>query len=109
MRSIPDPTMFLCCDHIVNSYVFQLGLCDMGLTDKELKAFTYKRVYSVVLLENVPQLVLQIWFLSSLNTLDDAITITSIILSVVSILISVLSMLTERNLAQTQGYAAISM
>eukprot|EP01083_Nonionella_stella_P014660 41166_1 len=94
---------------LVNSYVFQLGLFDMGLTSKELKAFMYKRVYSVVLLENIPQLVLQIWFLSSLNTLDDAITITSIVLSVISILISVLSMLTERNIAQTQGYVSISM
>eukprot|EP01083_Nonionella_stella_P130747 396897_1 len=93
----------------VNSYVFQLEVCDMGLTDKELKEFSYKRVYSVVLFENIPQLVLQIWYLWSISTLDDAITITSIVLSVISILISVLSMLTERNIAQSQGYAAISI
>eukprot|EP01083_Nonionella_stella_P263819 895727_1 len=54
------------------------------------------------------------WFLSSfihlsLGTLNDAITITSIVLSVLSVLIAVLSMLTERNIAQTQGYATIAM
>eukprot|EP01083_Nonionella_stella_P080728 221944_1 len=51
------------------------------------------------------------WFLSSLGTLNDidAITITSIVLYVLSVLIAVLSMLTERNIAQTQGYATIAM
>eukprot|EP01083_Nonionella_stella_P170884 582565_1 len=95
---------------LVNSYLFQLGICDMGLTDKEVSAFMYKRVYSVVLVENVPQLALQIWFIGSLTTLDDpSITITSMVFSLISILISVLSMLTERKISQTQGHVAISM
>eukprot|EP01083_Nonionella_stella_P004128 11891_1 len=36
---------------LCNSYFFQLDAFDMGLTKKEIQAFMYKRVYSVVLLE----------------------------------------------------------
>eukprot|EP01083_Nonionella_stella_P152421 488508_1 len=94
---------------LLNSYVFQLGICDMGLTEKQLMAFMCKRVRTVVLLENVPQLALQIWFLVYSDGLGDPITITSIVLSVVSILISGLSMFTQQKLSETVGYVAISM
>lgn len=94
---------------LVNSFTFRLQLFDMGLTDSELLAFTYKRVYSVVLLENIPQLCLQIWYLSSLETLNDPITISSMIFSFISILVSVLSMVMEKQISQSQGYVAVTM
>ena len=36
---------------LLNSYLFQLDLLDMGLTQKQLKGFNTKRVYSIVILE----------------------------------------------------------
>eukprot|EP01084_Bolivina_argentea_P062224 113762_1 len=94
---------------LVNSYIFKLNFFDMGLTDKELSAFGYKRVYSVVLLENVPQVLLQCWFLYSLKEFDDPITISSIVFSLISIIVSVLSMLMQKSLTNSQGYVEITM
>eukprot|EP01083_Nonionella_stella_P175678 612539_1 len=93
---------------LVNSYIFQLDICDMGLTAKQLDAFVHKRVWSVVLLENVPQFLLQIWFIV-LSKSGDPITITSMMLSLLSIVVSVFSWRTQKKISLTDRYVAISM
>eukprot|EP01083_Nonionella_stella_P114118 337062_1 len=94
---------------LCNSYLFQLGVFDMGLTRNEIHAFMYKRVYSVVLLENIPQLCLQCFFVYSSGALDDLITISSIIFSILSIIVSILSMATQRSISRGQGTVSIFM
>eukprot|EP01083_Nonionella_stella_P307041 1077641_1 len=94
---------------LCNSYFFQLDAFDMGLTKKQIQAFAYKRVYSVVLLENIPQLVLQSYFVYSLGSLDDLVTLTSILFSLLSIIVSVLSMFTQRSISRGQGTVSISV
>ena len=37
--------------NLLNSYLFQLEIFDMGLTQRQLKGFNTKRVYSIVILE----------------------------------------------------------
>eukprot|EP01084_Bolivina_argentea_P129617 228907_1 len=94
---------------LVNSYMFGMDFFDMGLTDKELIAFTYKRVYSVILLENIPQLCIQIWFLISLGAFAEPITISSIIFSLISIIVSILSMSMQKGLSQSEGHVGITI
>ena len=36
---------------VLNSYIFQLDIFDMGLTQKQPKGFTTKRVYTILILE----------------------------------------------------------
>eukprot|EP01083_Nonionella_stella_P261123 889472_1 len=94
---------------LCNSYMFQLDVFDMGLTRNDILAFMYKRVYSVVLLENLPQLFLQSLFLASLGRLDDWITLSSITFSLLSIIVSMLSMITQRSISRGQSTVSISM
>eukprot|EP01083_Nonionella_stella_P084250 233167_1 len=93
---------------LVNSYIFQLELFDMGLTDKQILAFAYKRVYSVVLFENVPQICLQIWYLVAAES-NNPITISSIVFSLISIIASVMSMVIQKRISVSQGYVSVSM
>ena len=73
------------------SNLFGHDLFCMGLNPRHLKEFQSKRVYSSVVLENVPQLILQITFLLRLGAFDEATFVallsstTSVILSVVDI------------------------
>merc|ERR1712154_62495 len=76
---------------LLNSYLFQLNVFDMGLTDRELKKFGTKRVYSIVLMENLPQIVLQTWFLLlSSDNGSNLIAISSMVLSLISIIVSIM-------------------
>merc|ERR1719361_2226792 len=47
---------------LVNSNALQLNVFSMGLSKHELSMFNVQRVWSIVMLENLPQLGLQIWF-----------------------------------------------
>eukprot|EP01083_Nonionella_stella_P077276 210929_1 len=94
---------------LCNSYFFQLEAFDMGLTKKEIQAFMYKRVYSVVVFENIPQLAMQSFFVYMSGGLDDSVTLSSMIFSSLSIIVSVLSMFTQRSISRGQGTVSISM
>eukprot|EP01083_Nonionella_stella_P282047 959928_1 len=96
---------------LLNSYLFQMELFDMGLTDKELKRFNTRRIWSVVVLENMPQLILQtVYFIVQGGSLFDyPITLSSMVFSVVSIIISLMSLTMERTINKTQRTVTVSM
>eukprot|EP01083_Nonionella_stella_P005044 14694_1 len=94
---------------LLNSYLFQLNIFDMGLTDRELRQFATQRVYSIVLLENVPQLVLQCYYLSTSTAEDDSIAVASIVFSALSVCIAVLSMLLAQKIMSSEGYSIVRM
>merc|ERR1719361_506034 len=50
---------------IVNSNAFQLDVFSMGLSKREMHKFRLQRIWSVVLLENLPQIALQISFMAT--------------------------------------------
>ena len=59
---------FGCCVNCVLFCVFVFVNCfegleffNMGLTERHLKAFNSKRLYSTILYENLPQLCIQLW------------------------------------------------
>ena len=60
----------------------------MGLNPRHLKEFQAKRFYSSLILENIPQLVIQIYFLTLLGAFDEA-TFVALLSSSISVILSV--------------------
>eukprot|EP01083_Nonionella_stella_P095751 268915_1 len=82
---------------LVNSNLFGWRLFSMGLSQKELKEINQKRVINVVLMENAPQLVIQVIFLGSIRGLS-GISLLAIISSSVSICVAILSSMQQRKM-----------
>ena len=77
---------------ICNSNIFHLPMFNMGLNKRQLAIFKNQRILSTVLLENIPQLALQIIYLvltAELETNVSPITIIAMIFSSISIISSV--------------------
>eukprot|EP01084_Bolivina_argentea_P189814 326343_1 len=87
---------------LFNSNLFSLDAFDMGLSREEYISFRYKRVYSLVLLENFPQLILQIWYIAATNGYYNIITITSLTFTVISIIVSIISMCVTKQILYDQ-------
>eukprot|EP01083_Nonionella_stella_P306520 1073833_1 len=96
---------------VLNSFIFQIEVFDMGLTNKELKQFKTQRVYSIVLMENVPQLFIQSYYIYLIRgTLgDNLIAVSSIMFSLLSIIVSVMSLTLIQTINKTQRYVVLSM
>jgi len=93
---------------LFNSNLFGFSQFDMGLTRTELMSYQYKRVYSVVLLENFPQLVLQIsYILVTTGTRIEAITVTSLTFTVISIIVAVISLFVQKQILFDQDLVMI--
>ena len=56
---------------LANSNLFAIDLFSMGLNPRNLKEFQAQRLFSSVLLENLPQLAIQIVFLSIIGKFDE--------------------------------------
>merc|ERR1712154_153868 len=69
------------------------------------------RVYSVVILENIPQLILQTLYIVLYSPPDTLplIAICSAVFSLISIIVTVLSMIMEKSLIKTQQYSLIEI
>jgi len=95
---------------LMNSDIFQLEIFHMGLSERELKRFNTKRLWSVVLLENMPQLLLQSYFLGAfmINGVS-AIGISSIIFSCISMVVSVFGLATDRKIFSNEKVTMITV
>eukprot|EP00483_Globobulimina_turgida_P005990 UN06000 len=84
--------------------MFNLSFFDMPLTKNQLLSFRYKRVYSSVVLENIPQLFIQVWYIfhSSSSITFSGIVAVSMLFSVISIVIAVISMATQKKISYSQ-------
>ena len=69
----------------------------MGLNPRHLKEFQGQRIYSSVILENIPQLAIQIIFLLRLGAFDEA-TFMALLSSSVSVVLSVVDIWSARQL-----------
>jgi len=52
---------------LANSYVFGMDFFCMGLNERHLKRFNNNRLWSGIIAENLPQIIIQFWFLSLLD------------------------------------------
>ena len=73
---------------ICNSNIFHLPMFNMGLNKRQKAIFKNQRFLSIVLLENVPQLILQSIYISLTGT-SNYITIVAMMFSIISIISSI--------------------
>merc|ERR1712228_1094054 len=92
---------------IFNSNLFGLDIFYMGLSRKHWLSFSAKRVYSIIAFENVPQLILSIWFTFILGS-PEVIPLTSMTFSTVSIVVMVISLALQKRINKTQNEVYIS-
>lgn len=92
---------------IFNSNLFGLDLFYMGLNVKMILSFSAKKIYSVIAFENVPQLILSIWF-SVLLENAEPIPLSSMILSLISIVVMIVSMTLQKQIYETQDSVFIT-
>jgi len=83
---------------VLNSAAFQRRFFNMGLTKATLKKYNKQKLWTVVILENLPQLLIQIGYLSLVGA--DGIAICSVVFSVFSISATVQTIFTERRLSK---------
>ena len=79
---------------ICNSNIFHLSLFNMGLNKRQRAIFKNQRILSIVLLENIPQLLLQMTYLflttsKKSTTYTSTITILAMICGIISIISSI--------------------
>ena len=92
---------------LFNSNLFSHPTFDMGLTKHDYIGFKYKRVYSIVLLENCPQLIIQIWYIAATDGFYNAITLASLTFTSISILVSIMSMCVTKQIIYDQDVVTI--
>ena len=73
---------------ICNSNIFHLSLFNMGLNKRQKAIFKNQRILSTVLMENIPQIIVQVTYLSISNKLSE-ITLIAMIFSLISIISSI--------------------
>eukprot|EP01083_Nonionella_stella_P083952 232214_1 len=93
---------------LFNSNLFSLEQFDMGLSRSQLMGYQYKRVYSIVLLENIPQLLLQASYLFVTGGAWDIITATSMTFTIISMVVAILSMLIHKQILFDQDLVIVS-
>eukprot|EP01083_Nonionella_stella_P084061 232584_1 len=100
--------------HMCSSNAFDLSIFSMPLSKMGIARFQYKRVYSLVLLEDVPQLIIAITFAIMVGIEDtfsgnNGIVYVSMAFSALSIFMTIVSSQTTKHLLNTQGHGTISL
>ena len=83
--------------NMVNCRLFGHPLFCMGLSHRHLKKFENQRLYSVIILENLPQLILQISYTITTKSITST-TIWAMIFGLLSIIWSIIDIIQSRRL-----------
>ena len=95
---------------IFNSNIFHLSLFNMGLSKQQQAVFKNKRILSNVLLENLPQLIIQIIYLVlTIERGISVITLIAMIFSTVSIISSIFAYHLSTLLLQCESITLLKM
>eukprot|EP01084_Bolivina_argentea_P291089 500243_1 len=78
----------------------------MGLNKKQRIQFNTKRVFGIVVCENIPQVGIQIWYLVTFGV--ELLPIFSIIFALITIIITLLSLITQKTIIDNQQFVKIS-
>ena len=95
---------------VCNSNIFHLQMFNMGLNQRQQATFKNQRILSTVLLENIPQLIIQIIYtiLCSKSNIS-SITLIAMIFSVVSIVSSIFNYKSSSLFLQCEAITLIEM
>lgn len=94
---------------VCTSNAFGLAITNMPINKTEVQKFETKRIYSIVLLENIPQLSLQIWLLLSFGSTNSDVVYLAMTFSAFSIIVTVFSLISQRSIIRSRDYVSISM
>eukprot|EP01083_Nonionella_stella_P191748 709484_1 len=91
---------------LFNSNLYGLPLFDMGLSESTLTHFKTKRLYSVIMCENIPQVILQFvyWTISRTQSI---IVVISMVYSGISILVTLITIYTQKRIIYMQQAVCI--
>ena len=93
---------------LCNTYLFSLSVFSMGLNRRQKAIFKNERVYSTVLFENIPQVILQITY-SILTRSFSEVTVIAGIFSILSIMLSVFEHASVKMLLNIESTTIISI
>ena len=94
---------------LFRSRVFNLSIFDIPLNKQQSVHFETKKVYSTILLENLPQLLLGIWYIETSGEVTSTIVFVSMAFSVISIIVTIISMYTAKVLVDSQDHLPIEI
>eukprot|EP01084_Bolivina_argentea_P175128 303324_1 len=94
---------------LFNCNFCSLPIFSMGLSKVEITYFSTKRLHSTVIIQNVPQIIIQIWYLTQSQNTASYIAISSLIFSVISIIVTVLSVFNQKKILNSQSSIKITM
>ena len=91
------------------SNLFNLQIFDMPLNQIQMNKFRTKRVWSTILIENIPQLVIQIFFIFFIrdNHKNDQIVFIAMTFSILSVIICIFSIISQRKIIRSTDYVSI--
>ena len=94
--------------NICNSNVFHFSMFNMGLNRRQRAIFKNERVLSTVLLENIPQLIIQGIYIGLTGNFND-ITIIAMIFSIISIISSIFDYQSSSLFIQCESITVLEM
>eukprot|EP01083_Nonionella_stella_P039102 106351_1 len=94
---------------LMNSGLYNMDVFYMGLTKYQLQTFNIQKMYSIVFLENLPQLCLQSYYIWISENVNNPIAISSIIFSMVSIIVSAMHLSIEKQINYQQKYVIVKL
>eukprot|EP01083_Nonionella_stella_P177883 626725_1 len=93
---------------LFNCNMFSLNLFDMGLSKKHFQEFKTKKLYSIILGENCPQLILSAWYTILLGELD-YIPAAQMVFSSISIIVTVIAVILQKRISDNQDSLYITI
>eukprot|EP01083_Nonionella_stella_P050829 135091_1 len=93
---------------IFNCNMFRLDLFDMGLSQKHFMEFKTKKLYSIILFENTPQVILSVWYTILLGELD-YIPAAQMLFSCISIVVTAIAVVLQKRIRDKQDSVYLSI
>eukprot|EP01084_Bolivina_argentea_P209705 357148_1 len=93
---------------IFNSNLYGLDIFYMGLHRKHIMSFSTKKLHSIIVFENLPQLGLSCWYLVVLGRLS-WIPLTQIAFSLISIIVTIITIVLQTRIDRTQDFIYIAI
>jgi len=91
---------------LATSHLFSCDLFSLPLTNMQFLLFQSRRIWSIVLLENIPQVIIQAVYMWQLGEIDK-VAVASMFFSSISIIVTITSVFTQRFAVNSSGYAVI--
>jgi len=107
LASILTGSSFAAID-LFNSNLFGCHLFYMGVPNHFLLGFLSKKVYSVILMENVPQLLLSVWYTALVGHFQSVVA-AQITFSLISIIVTVISLVLKRRIYRVEDSVHITI